>query len=120
VNCLDCGKITSIKSKARCISCANRHRNITHRGDKSYFWKGKDASYVQKHKWINQILGQATFCNEPNCSKTSNFYEWGNISGKYLRDVSDYRSMCHSCNIKMDNRKRDKNGVFIKRSCSVY
>ena len=114
MNCLDCGKIVSSHSTGRCISCSNRQRNITHKGEKSYFWKGREIGYKHLHGWINDILGKAATCNEIGCTKTSKTFEWGNISGKYLRDILDFRSMCHSCNIKMANRKRSKNGRFVK------
>ena len=79
------------------------------KGSESPFWKGDKASYKQKHHYINWHLGKANHCENPNCRKTSNFFEWANISGSYKRDRSDWMMACHSCNARMDYIRRNGN-----------
>lgn len=72
-------------------------------GDKSRRWKGEKAGYVAKHMWILKHHGKAEKC-ELDSTHTAKRYEWANISGEYLRDKSDYMSLCPSCHRKMDSR----------------
>lgn len=37
----------------------------------------------------------------------------GNGEYTYKKDRVDWMMACHSCNIKMDNRKRDEKGRYI-------
>lgn len=83
----------------------------SNRGENSKQYKGDLASYKTKHKMINKHYGKAFMC-EYDIDHIG-FYEWANISGKYKRDREDWMMLCHSCNIKMDNRKRNKKGQWI-------
>jgi hypothetical protein len=91
----------------------NRDRQgkfLSNPDEKHPMWKGEKASYSAFHHWINHKMGKAIFCalneNHKNCE-----YEWANISGKYLRDTSDYVSLCVSCHKKLDmtTETREKN-----------
>lgn len=74
-------------------------------------WKGEEAGYVAKHMWIIKYYGKAHKCENPDCkSRNAKRFEWANISGNYLRDVSDYKMMCPSCHRKMDRGNYCKRG----------
>lgn len=67
-------------------------------------WKGMEASYTPKHKWLDRHYGhlkkECSRCGATNCR-----IEWANISGKYLREIEDYMPLCVSCHRRMDLHK---------------
>lgn len=65
-------------------------------------FKGMAAGYFAKHAYINRKYPK-TICED--CGATENL-DLANISGKYLRDRSDYKVLCRSCHKKFDQRKR--------------
>ncbi len=70
-------------------------------------WKGDSAKYISHHTWIHNNYGKATKCEA--CKGTGKKkYEWANISGTYIRDISDYMQMCPSCHRKMDFSRTGK------------
>lgn len=73
-------------------------------GDKARRWKGENAGYVAKHMWITKHYGKASCC-EFNTEHKNKRFEWANLSGRYLRDRSDYIQLCPSCHRKMDLSK---------------
>lgn len=110
MNCVDCNKIINPKS-TRCVPCRNRMISSKNSGINNVNWKGEKATYKQKHTYMNRKYGKAFLCE--NNKEHIGFFEWANMSGKYLRDRTDWKMLCHSCNIKMDNRKRNKKGQWI-------
>lgn len=102
--CKECfKKITSGSRSGLCKSCS-------HLGKRSYLWKGEEAGYSAKHYWIRKYYGNASTCSNDSTHKSRRF-EWANISGKYLRDISDYKQLCKSCHSKMDTPR----GINAKR-----
>lgn len=85
-------------------------RRITRRGkysgSENHNWKGDKAGYQALHIWIRNKLGKATKCSI-NPKHKSKKYQWGNISGEYKRDLSDWREVCASCN-KLDGIPKAK------------
>lgn len=87
-------------------------------------WRGDSIGYMGIHTWLARKYGRANKCENKECPKICKKYEWSNISGKYLREFSDYRMLCISCHRKKDmneryfnkehykSRKRDKLGKF--------
>ena len=80
------------------------------RGEKSVKWKGNSVGYHALHKWVRQKLGDPKKCSNPSCvypkiNKSGHVlykpkkFCWANISKKYLREISDWHSLCSSCNI---------------------
>jgi len=68
-------------------------------GNNHPMWKGDKVKYKPLHAWVRRHLPKPDLCvickiTEPN--------EVSNISGKYLRDLNDYRWLCWSCHRKMD------------------
>ena len=68
-------------------------------GPKNINWRGDDISYRGIHKWVERQLGKAIKCVK-NPSHKSTRYHWANVSGKYKRDLNDFRQLCPSCNMK--------------------
>ncbi len=67
-------------------------------GEKARAWKGDNASYSCKHRWIIKHFGKASKCSQVGCtSKNSKIYHWHNLSGKHLRTIDDYVELCPSC-----------------------
>ena len=105
------------------------------RGKKHHNWKGNKVGYGALHNWLRRNFGNATFCAN-NPTHTSKYFEWANISGKYKRDIKDFKPLCMSCHRKMDFTEKtrltlreiskhqhyaaipvkqyDKNGIFIQ------
>lgn len=106
--CIDCGKEVSFYA-TRCKKCSCRVKISTRKGKNSPFWKGDKASYKTIHQRMNSHYGKANKCENKECFYKSTFYEWGNISGKYSRDRSDWMMLCHSCNQRMDYFRRHGN-----------
>ena len=61
-----------------------------------------DTEYVMLHKWVRRELGKPQECE--NCGRTDDEvqYDWANISGEYLRDLTDWARLCHSCHRLID------------------
>ena len=91
------GKVSPKKGKhyEKC-SLAKRNENNPR-------WKGDDVSYFALHIWLRKNKKPADRCE--HCGKKTKL-DCANISGKYRRDVNDYKWLCRSCHIKYDNRMR--------------
>lgn len=83
----------------KCFGLFNRSRN-------NYLWKGNKATYRVKHRWIVLRKGKADHCENCNLKKIpkgkKRYFQWANISRKYLRDTSDYISLCIKCHKHFD------------------
>ncbi len=78
-------------------------------GINSRRWKGNKAGYVAKHLWVKKHFGRKDRCEQ--CGKRPpevSRLELANISGRYLRIVSDWQTLCTSCHLKRDFRARIK------------
>ena len=82
-------------------------------GENAHQWKGEDASYGAKHKWLYKTFGKAGKCEnftsqflEFPCKNTSKRFEWALLDGKkYERKIENFKELCHSCHKKYDFRK---------------
>lgn len=83
-------------------------KGLTH-----YRWKGEEACYSSKHKWLVRLYGRADRCDNDTCVyprrngkgtllKKAKKFTWANISGLYKRDIKDYIKLCVSCHSKYD------------------
>lgn len=83
--------------------------------EKAYQWKGIDAGYRAKHRWIAKILGKADHCEVCGADEIpkeyKRFFQWANIDHKYSRNTEDYIQMCLGCHKSHDQAGADK---FIK------
>ena len=64
-------------------------------------WKGNNARYGALHKWIKKRLSKPKFCQ--NC-KEKPPRDLANISGKYKRELSDWKWICRRCHMLEDGR----------------
>ncbi len=105
--CLACRKEFIAKPSADRKYCSYkcyRKHFIVPKGEKHHFWKGDKIGYWGVHVWIRRTLGTPKVCQ--NCgSKTAKKFEWANISGKYRRDISDWKRLCTKCHIAFDKSR---------------
>lgn len=81
-------------------------------------WKGDKASYRAKHIWVQFHYGKADKCEFDNTHKSSRFH-WSNISGQYLRDISDWQKLCPKCHKQFDKKTNGHNWKYgTRHSCS--
>ncbi|HUS99460.1 MAG TPA: hypothetical protein VMY59_03980 [Candidatus Thermoplasmatota archaeon] len=71
------------------------------RGSNHYNWKEK-PNYQALHKWIQRNKPKTFACE--NCGASETRLECANISGRYLRDISDYKWWCRKCHMESDGR----------------
>ena len=64
-------------------------------------WKGDDVSYSALHGWVRRNLLKPSFCD---MCKTNNPLDVANISGNYLRDLTDWQWLCRKCHMLSDGR----------------
>jgi hypothetical protein len=81
-----------------------QQRNTRHSGARHPRWLGTEADYKQLHKWVNRKRQRTGTCVEcgatpPPAKDGRAGTDWSNISGQYLRELSDYRELCHPCNM---------------------
>jgi len=115
--CMDCQNPRSrALSSKRCRSCSSKltAKNLGKYatkgfliGEKNYKWKGDKVGYYSLHNWLKRELGKPMFCAK-NMSHVAPLYHWANISGEYLRDLSDWHSLCPSCNKTDGVKKADR------------
>lgn len=89
------GKIPSKETREK-ISKALREEN-------SPEWKGKNASYLAMHNWLNKYFGKPSFCENPFCEGRSKNFEWCLKKEKeHDHDKNNYIRLCRSCHRKYD------------------
>jgi hypothetical protein len=73
-------------------------------------WKGDKVKYNALHDYIKYNLPKPNKCQDCNKSKR---LDLANISGNYLRDLSDWEWLCRSCHMIKDERlnKLHKNNI---------
>jgi uncharacterized protein (DUF1330 family) len=74
---------------------------LTKLADKNPNWKGDDAGYSTIQEWVGRNLPKPTACQI--CGRSPP-HDAENISGKYLRDLSDWRWLCRRCHMLSDGR----------------
>lgn len=102
---------------ASCLTNMNRLPNgrlakghkLTPKGEANIAWKKEGLGYSGVHGWIRRNFGRATYCSN-DMNHKSNAYDWANISGKYFRDINDYKQLCRKCHIEFDKKNHCSNG----------
>src|SRR5437867_10867675 len=64
-------------------------------------WYGDNVGYRGVHKWVRYRLQKPQLC--VRC-KDRAALDLANISGKYLRDLTDWEWLCRLCHMKSDGR----------------
>ena len=60
-------------------------------------WQGDNISYYGVHRWVERRIGKPKKCEYCGLDDPNRRYEWANISGKYKRDLKDYKRLCVPC-----------------------
>src|SRR3990167_4614842 len=69
--------------------------------ENSKCWKGDRIGYDGLHSWIHREFSKPKKCE--NCGTTKSYrFEWANISGKYKRDIKDFKRLCVKCHRNFD------------------
>jgi len=84
----------------------NKGRCLKMVGNKNPMWKGNKVSYVALHDWVRYNKPKSMFCEK--CGKITPKLDASNISGKYLRDIGDFRWLCRSCHMKEDYKNGER------------
>jgi hypothetical protein len=77
---------------------------ISKLGNKNNMWKGNSVGYNALHSWIKRHKPKPNLCED--CKKESP-YDLANISGRYLRNVKDYKWVCRRCHMIEDGRGKE-------------
>ena len=88
----------------------NFHGTLGRTKELSYIWKGNNASYSSKHKWIQKYWKKTGVCE--NCGTRPKPYgnrkwgtEWHSKDEKYNReDRSTWLEVCKKCHNKFDRQ----------------
>jgi hypothetical protein len=64
-------------------------------------WKGNKVGYGAIHDYIKRRFPRPTHCSK--CIKIGKV-DLANVSGKYKRDLSDWKWLCRSCHMRSDGR----------------
>lgn len=70
-------------------------------GEKNIMWKGDSVSYGALHDWIRDHKLKVELCEICNKKKA---IDLSNISGKYKRDINDFKWTCRTCHMINDGR----------------
>jgi len=116
-----CGKETTT---GRCKSCSNKERTgkfewsneakEKRKNEGNPLWKGDNVKLYALHSWVKRRKVKPESCEKCKINKP---YDLANISGKYLRDVNDFKWLCRSCHSKMHRGIEWHIFVFNKRKC---
>jgi len=87
--------------KKRLSKLGEKNPMYGRRGDKSHMWKGDNVGYPGVHKWIREHLPKPDLCDICHEKKK---LDAANISGKYLRDFTDWHYICRKCHFISDGR----------------
>jgi hypothetical protein len=76
------------------------------RGENHYKWN-ENVGYYGIHVWVKKVLGTPDKCDICEEIKSKRFM-WHNLSGKYLRDVSDWQRVCAICHAHIHENWRKR------------
>jgi len=77
--------------------------------ERANHWKGNQVGYVGLHVWVRKHLGRPQICQHCKIPALEKRLIWANKSKKYLRDLSDWISLCEPCHKIYDgNIKKSK------------
>ena len=95
------------------------------RGREHPNWK-ENVSYKGLHQWLTKTYGKPIECDNQNCLKKSNLYDWALLRGKkYEKKRENFVILCKSCHNTYDriifNIKTMKNKFInlVKPQCVV-
>lgn len=59
------------------------------------------SEYRMLHYWVERELGKPNKC-ETCLTEEDRRYMWANLSGEYMKDVTDWRRLCGPCHAALD------------------
>lgn len=80
-------------------------------GEKNPMWKGNEVGYFELHNWVKRHKPKPELCEE--CHKVPP-HDLANISGKYLRDINDFRWLCRRCHNVLDRKTEISNPLCLR------
>jgi hypothetical protein len=83
-------------------------------GENNYLWKGQGVGYGALHSWVRRHRGKPTKCEICGVSSSEKRLQWANKSGKYLRNLNDFRPLCPSCHKKFDYKPETGIKISLK------
>ncbi len=83
------------------LKCAYVYLKRTRKGKHNPNWKDDKVGYSALHQFIKRHKLKPKYCA---VCKTGPPYDLANISGKYLRDLSDWHYICRRCHMLRDGR----------------
>lgn len=122
INCISCGNKATKKYCNKCYYKFNTHylkgkklpkwwcKRISEgqgKQENNVNWKGENAGYWTKHKWMVKVTKNPPKCEDCGVKGKKNLggrwtIQWANISGLYKRDIKDYKGLCTKCHSKFD------------------
>lgn len=101
------------------IKEANRRRSKAMLGDKNPMWKSDKVGYNALHQWVNSRLPKPQTCQR--CFNGP-AYDLTNITGRYTRDLTNWKYLCRRCHMWFDGRlqARDKGKFVSPKRMKVY
>ena len=74
--------------------------------EKHPLWKGENVSYRCLHMWVHRKLGKPMLCEFCGKEKTTvKSIHWANKSHNYLRNLTDWISLCVHCHKAYDRKQ---------------
>ena len=101
-----CGK-KRCRYSVRCRTCENKsrkgrlHINVS---EDNPNWKGEDAGLGAIHRWVEARKSKPALCENCMIDKPCDL---ANVSGKYIRDINDFKWLCRKCHMREDGRLRN-------------
>lgn len=74
-------------------------------GEKHPQWKGNEASYGSKHRWLTNHASKYS-CACCKLTRHETRLTWANISHEYTRSLNDYLPLCYKCHWYFDREER--------------
>lgn len=108
------GKVPWNKGKKTGLVPRSAYKKGDNVGERNHAWRGDDASYAPKHKWVYKVLGRPLLCEF--CGKNGGNhrgYHWSNKNHEYKREVKDWQRLCVSCHKKYDIKMNKTSCVII-------
>jgi hypothetical protein len=103
---------TLLTGKKRSLE-TRRKMSLSKIGDKHPLWRGNKVSKGQLHQWVKRHKQKKELCEECNLKPPTDL---ANISGKYKRDINDFKWLCEKCHLKEHKEQSRKN---IKRAIKL-
>lgn len=92
-------KMSAIRTKAMRLGI--KREVIINLKENNGMWKGDKVGYKSLHQWVKKNKSKPKKCEE--CKRYSP-YDLANISGKYKRDLKDWKWLCRRCHMFKDGR----------------